>query len=46
METYSYEIQITPQKSLEYITLNLTMDTWEINKKRQRKMESILTKIT
>ena len=46
METSSYEIQIRPKKSLEYITLNFTIDTWEINKKRQRKMESILTKIT
>lgn len=46
METSSYEIQITPKKSLEYITLNFTFDTWEINKKRQRKIKSILNKIT
>lgn len=40
------DLQITPKKSLEYITLNFTIDTWEINKKRQRKIESILNKIT
>lgn len=38
-------VQITPKKSLEYVTLNFTMDTWEINKKRNRKIKSILTKI-
>jgi P2-related tail formation protein len=40
------EVQITPKKSLEYITLNFTMDKWSdmfsINKKRQKKIKSIL----
>ena len=38
------DVQITPKKSLEYITLKFTIDTWEINKKRQRKIKSILNK--
>jgi len=38
------EVQITPKKAVEYITLNFTMDTWEINKKRQKKIKSILKK--
>jgi len=40
------DVQITPKKPLEYITLNLTMDKWcdmfSINKNRQNKIKSIL----
>jgi hypothetical protein len=40
------EVQITPKKSLEYITMDLTMDKWgdiySINKNRQNKIKSIL----
>ena len=40
------DVQITPKQSLEYITLNFTMDKWgniySINKNRQNKIKSIL----
>ena len=40
------DVQITPKKSLEYITLNFTMDKWydmfSLNEKRQKKIKSIL----
>ena len=40
------DIQITPKQSLEYITLNFTMDKWSdiysLNEKRQKKIKSIL----
>jgi hypothetical protein len=40
------DVQITPKKSLEYITLNFTMDKWtdmfSLNKNRQKKIKSIL----
>ena len=40
------DVQITPKKSLEYITMELTMDKWydmfSLNEKRQKKIKSIL----
>jgi hypothetical protein len=42
------DVQITPKKSLEYVTLNFTMDKWSdmfsLNKNRQKKIKSILNK--
>ena len=36
------EVQITPKKSLEYITLDFTINPTSINIKRQKKIKSIL----
>jgi len=40
------DVQITPKKPLEYITMDLTMDKWpdmfSLNEKRQKKIKSIL----
>ena len=42
------DVQITPKKSLEYVTLNFTMDKWSdmfsFNNNRQKKIKSILNK--
>jgi hypothetical protein len=39
------DVQITPKKAVEYITLDFTINPTSLNIKRQKKINSILSEI-
>ncbi len=39
-------VDVKPKQTLEYVTINFTMDYWEINKKRQSKIKKILHELS
>jgi hypothetical protein len=40
------DVEIIPKQKVEYITVNFTMDTWKINKKRSEKIKKIIKCLT